>query len=110
MDPAILILDEATSSVDTETEYEIQQALEKVMATRTSVVIAQRLSTIKMADRVVIIKDGRVVESGSHAELMAKGGEYARLYELQFRDQEALLAAAQKALQAADAGSAARAG
>lgn len=110
MDPAILILDEATSSVDTETEYEIQQALEKVMATRTSVVIAQRLSTIKMADRVVIIKDGRVVESGSHAELMAKGGEYARLYELQFRDQEALLAEAQKALQAADAGAAARAG
>ncbi|HEY64339.1 MAG TPA: ABC transporter ATP-binding protein [Caldilineae bacterium] len=88
MDPAILILDEAMSSVDTETEYEIQKALEQVMATRTSVVIAQRLSTIKTADKVVVLKDGRVIEEGTHAELLARGGEYTRLYNLQFRLQE----------------------
>ena len=88
MDPAILILDEATSSVDTETEQAIQKALEQVMATRTSVVIAQRLSTVKMADKVVVIQDGRVVEEGTHAELLARGGEYTRLYRLQFREQE----------------------
>ncbi len=96
MDPAILILDEATSSVDTETEYEIQKALEQVMATRTSVVIAQRLSTVKTADKVVVIKDGRVVEEGTHAELLAKGGEYTRLYHLQFRGQEEALAEAEQ--------------
>ncbi len=90
MDPAILILDEATSSVDTETEYEIQQALEQVMATRTSIVIAQRLSTVKTADKVVVLKDGRVAEEGAHAELLARGGEYTRIYNLQFREQEEL--------------------
>lgn len=90
MNPRILILDEATSSVDTETEYEIQQALEQVMATRTAVVIAQRLSTVKTADKVVVLKDGRVVEEGTHAELLARGGEYTRLYHLQFREQEEL--------------------
>jgi len=90
MDPAILILDEATSSVDTETEYEIQQALEQVMTTRTSIVIAQRLSTVKTADKVVVLKDGRVAEEGTHAELLARGGEYTRIYNLQFREQEEL--------------------
>ena len=88
MNPAILILDEATSSVDTETEYEIQLALEGVMANRTSVIIAQRLSTVKMADKVVVLKDGRVAEEGTHAELLARGGEYARIYNMQFREQE----------------------
>jgi ATP-binding cassette subfamily B protein len=92
MNPRILILDEATSSVDTETEYEIQQALERVMATRTAVVIAQRLSTVKTADKVVVLKDGRVVEEGTHAELLARGGEYTRIYHLQFREQEGLTA------------------
>ncbi|MCC7354458.1 MAG: ABC transporter ATP-binding protein [Anaerolineae bacterium] len=92
MDPAILILDEATSSVDTETEYEIQLALEEVMAHRTSVIIAQRLSTIKMADKVVVLKDGRVAEEGTHAGLLALGGEYTRIYNLQFREQEELAA------------------
>jgi ATP-binding cassette subfamily B protein len=90
MDPAILILDEATSNVDTETEYEIQQALERVMAARTAVVIAQRLSTVKTADKVVVLKDGRVAEEGTHAELLARGGEYTRIYNLQFREQEEL--------------------
>jgi len=94
MDPAILILDEATSSVDTETEYEIQQALERVMASRTAVIIAQRLSTIKTADKVVVLKDGVVAEEGTHAELLARGGEYARLYDLQFREQEEMAARA----------------
>ncbi len=91
MNPAILILDEATSSVDTETEHEIQTALAPVMAARTSIVIAQRLSTVKMADKVVVLKDGRVAEEGTHAELLAKGGEYARIYQWQFREQEELL-------------------
>ena len=91
MNPAILILDEATSSVDTETEHEIQAALAPVMAARTSIVIAQRLSTVKMADKVVVLKDGRVAEEGTHAELLAKGGEYARIYQWQFREQEELL-------------------
>ena len=88
MDPPILILDEATSNVDTETEFEIQRALEAVMAHRTSIVIAQRLSTIKRADKIVVIKDGRVVEEGTHQELLARGGEYTRLYNLQYREQE----------------------
>lgn len=91
LNPAILILDEATSNVDTETEHEIQTALAPVMASRTSIVIAQRLSTVKMADKVVVLKDGRVAEEGTHAELLAKGGEYARIYEWQFREQEELL-------------------
>jgi ABC-type multidrug transport system fused ATPase/permease subunit len=92
MDPAILILDEATSSVDTETEYVIQLALEDVMASRTSVIIAQRLSTVKMADKVVVLKDGRVAEEGTHAELLTRGGEYTRIYDMQFREQEEMAA------------------
>ncbi len=84
-DPAILILDEATSAVDTETEHEIQAALEDVMAGRTSLVIAQRLSTIKHADRIVVLRDGAVAEEGTHEELLARGGEYAHIYELQYR-------------------------
>ncbi|MGH2541465.1 MAG: ABC transporter ATP-binding protein, partial [Ardenticatenaceae bacterium] len=88
MDPRILILDEATSAVDTETEHEIQQALEQVMRGRTSLIIAQRLSTIKHADRIVVLKDGRVAEEGSHADLLALDGEYAKIYNLQYREQD----------------------
>jgi ATP-binding cassette subfamily B protein len=90
MDPAILILDEATSAVDTETEHEIQRALEQVMQGRTSLIIAQRLSTIKHAHRIVVLKDGAVAEAGTHQSLIALGGEYARIYNLQYRVQDDL--------------------
>jgi len=86
-DPRILILDEATSSVDTRTEVQIQQALHALMRGRTSFVIAHRLSTIRNADRIVVIEEGRIVEQGSHGELIAHGGAYHRLYMSQFRGQ-----------------------
>ena len=86
-DPAILILDEATSSVDTRTELSIQQALAELMKGRTSFVIAHRLSTISSADQVIVIEEGRVAERGTHAELLNAGGVYHRLFHSQFRDQ-----------------------
>jgi ABC-type multidrug transport system fused ATPase/permease subunit len=92
VDPAILILDEATSAVDTQTEHEIQRALEQVMEGRTSIIIAQRLSTIKHADRIVVLKDGVVAEEGSHEALLALGGEYAHIYDLQYRESDELMA------------------
>lgn len=87
-DPKILILDEATSSVDTETEGLIQQALNELLKNRTALIVAHRLSTIKNADRILVIHDGEIREQGSHDELLARGGLYARLYELQYRFQE----------------------
>ena len=84
-DAPILILDEATSALDSESERLVQQALGRLMKGRTSLVVAHRLSTIERADRIVVIDAGRVVESGSHAELLAAGGLYARLHSLQFR-------------------------
>jgi ATP-binding cassette, subfamily B, multidrug efflux pump len=86
-DPRILILDEATSSVDTRTEVQIQKALHKLMKGRTSFIIAHRLSTIRNADRIVVIENGRIVEQGSHDDLLARGGAYHRLYISQFRGQ-----------------------
>ncbi len=83
-DPKILILDEATSSVDTRTEMKIQQAMVNLMRGRTSLIIAHRLSTIRDADRIVVVSGGRIAESGSHEELLARGGEYARLYSKQY--------------------------
>jgi len=88
-DPAVLVLDEATSSVDTETELEIRDAVHRVLAGRTSLVVAHRLSTIQDCDRILVLHRGRLREAGSHAELLRAGGIYARLYELQFRDQAA---------------------
>jgi ATP-binding cassette subfamily B protein len=84
-DPGILILDEATSSVDTRTEKHIQEAMLRLMAGRTSFVIAHRLSTIRDADRILVIDRGRIVERGTHEELLAQGGFYERLYASQFR-------------------------
>jgi ATP-binding cassette subfamily B multidrug efflux pump len=90
-DPAILILDEATSSVDTRTELHIQKALQELMRGRTSFVIAHRLSTISSADQLIVIDQGRVVEKGSHEELLDRGAAYYRLYRSQFRDQAAAI-------------------
>lgn len=82
----MLILDEATSSVDTRTELLIQQAMDKLMEGRTSFVIAHRLSTIKNADIILVLKDGDILESGNHEELLEKGGFYAELYNSQFEE------------------------
>lgn len=84
----LLVLDEATSSVDTDTEILIQDALGRVMQNRTSIIIAHRLSTIQHVDRILVIHRGRIAEEGTHRELLARGGIYTKLYQLQYRDQE----------------------
>ncbi len=84
VDPVILLLDEATSSVDTRTEIEIQRALDRLRQNRTSIVIAHRLSTIRNADQILFIKNGQIKERGTHRELLAKKGFYARFYQAQF--------------------------
>ncbi|MBE9506917.1 MAG: ABC transporter ATP-binding protein, partial [Chloroflexi bacterium] len=86
-DPRILILDEATSSVDTRTERLIQRALDKLLKGRTSFVVAHRLSTIRNADQVIVLEQGRIVEQGTHEELLAAQGLYHALYNSQFRRQ-----------------------
>lgn len=90
----ILILDESTSSVDAETEYRIQKAFDAVMKGRTSFVIAQRLSTVRNADRIIVLDRGQIVEEGTHETLLAKGGIYSQIYDLQFRGQEEVEAVA----------------
>lgn len=87
--PRILILDEATSSLDTESEHQVQKALEVLMQGRTTIVIAHRLSTIQKANRIIVMSQGRIVQQGSHAELLAQGGLYAELYAMQFRTDDA---------------------
>ncbi|MCZ6906059.1 MAG: ATP-binding cassette domain-containing protein, partial [Deltaproteobacteria bacterium] len=87
-EPEILVLDEATSSVDTETELLIQDALEKIMKDRTCLVIAHRLSTIRHVDRIIVLHKGEVREIGSHTELLEKRGIYYRLYQLQYEREE----------------------
>jgi ATP-binding cassette subfamily B protein len=88
--PALLILDEATSSVDTRTEILIQEAMDSLMAGRTSFIIAHRLSTIRNADIILVMRDGDIVEQGSHDELLSQGGFYRDLYQAQFEKVEAL--------------------
>ena len=83
--PKILILDEATSSIDTRTELLIQEAFAKLMKCRTSFIIAHRLSTIRNAERILVLTENGIAESGNHEELLAKNGIYAELYNMQFR-------------------------
>ncbi len=90
MDPRVLILDDSTSSVDTETEYLIQQALQALMHGRTTFVIAQRLQTVLNADQILVLDEGRIAERGTHRELLAQGGLYKAIYDLQLKDQERL--------------------
>ncbi len=91
-DPRILLLDEATSSLDNESEGLVQEALNRLMQNRTTVIIAHRLSTIKVAHRIAVVESGRIIELGTHEELLERNGLYTRLYSLQFRDSEEELA------------------
>ena len=83
--PPMLILDEATSSIDTRTEQRIQRAFDKLMTGRTSFIVAHRLSTIQTADVILVMNQGNVIEQGTHEELLSQGGFYARLYQSQFQ-------------------------
>jgi subfamily B ATP-binding cassette protein MsbA len=86
-DAPILVLDEATAALDNESERLVQEALEHLIPDRTTLVIAHRLSTIEHADQVLVLEAGRLVEQGTHTELLAKGGLYAHLHRMQFRDE-----------------------
>ncbi len=106
LDPKILVLDDSTSSVDMETEYLIQQALAELLKGRTAFVIAHRIRTIRNADQILVLKDGKIVEQGTHDELIAVDGLYKEIYDVQLRDQEEL----STATAAADAAHASAAG
>jgi len=88
LDPKILVFDDSTSSVDTETEYLIQQALAELMKGRTTFVIAQRLRTVKSADQILVLQNGVIAQRGRHEELINQEGPYATIYDLELRDQE----------------------
>ena len=89
-DAPVLILDEATASLDTESEVHIQQALDNLMKDRTTLVIAHRLSTIENADKIMVLEDGEIIECGRHRELLEQNGAYARLHSMQFNDGAAM--------------------
>jgi subfamily B ATP-binding cassette protein MsbA len=88
VDAPVLILDEATSALDAESERLVQRAIANLIQNRTTIVIAHRLSTVRRADTIVVMEAGRIVEMGTHADLISAGGKYRRLYELQFADEE----------------------
>ena len=88
-EPRLLLLDEATAALDTESERLVQDALQRLIPDRTTLVIAHRLSTVEHADQVLVLDAGRLVEQGTHAELLARGGLYAHLHRMQFRETEA---------------------
>jgi ABC-type multidrug transport system fused ATPase/permease subunit len=91
LDPSILILDDATSAVDMDTEFKIQEGLRGVMKGRTTFIIAHRISSLKHADEILVLENGRIVERGKHEELLANGGPYERIYKIQYKDQQAIL-------------------
>ncbi|TGB05087.1 ABC transporter ATP-binding protein [Halobacillus salinus] len=91
IDPAILVLDDATSAVDMETEFQIQKALQEVMEGRTTFIIAHRISSLKHADEILVLEDGGVVERGVHEDLLVNGGPYQRIYDIQYQDKEKIL-------------------
>jgi ATP-binding cassette subfamily B protein len=86
-DPPILILDEATASIDPFTEAQIQEGLKEVLRDRTAIIIAHRLSTVRHVDRIIVLRDGQIIEEGNHEALLAAGGHYAELYNTYFRHQ-----------------------
>ncbi|QHE52014.1 ABC transporter ATP-binding protein [Pontibacillus sp. HMF3514] len=97
IDPSILVLDDATSAVDMETELRIQKALREVMVGRTTFIIAHRISSLKHADEILVLEDGKIVERGVHDDLLSNGGPYQRIYDIQYQDKEAIMQASKNA-------------
>lgn len=89
--PSILILDDATSAVDMETEFQIQQALKEVMRGRTTFIIAHRISSIKHADEILVLENGKIIERGKHHELIQRNGAYKRIFDIQYKDRDIVL-------------------
>ncbi|MGP4073671.1 ABC transporter ATP-binding protein [Piscibacillus sp. B03] len=96
INPRVLVLDDATSAVDMETEFKIQKALKEVMKGRTTFIIAHRISSLKHADEILVLEDGNIVERGKHEELLSNGGPYQRIYDIQYQDKEAILGKAKQ--------------
>ena len=90
MNPQLLVLDEATSSIDPYTELVVQKALTRLLEGRMAIIIAHRLSTVRLCDEIIVIDKGRIVEAGSHKELMKRGGLYSTFYRMQFREEKGL--------------------
>ena len=90
MNPRLLVLDEATSSIDPYTELVVQNALKKLLENRLAIIIAHRLSTIRLCDEIIVIDQGRMVERGTHSELMKKGGLYSSFYRMQFKEERGI--------------------